>query len=306
MSLISPAALFLDEVARSGSIRKAAERLNVSPSALNRRILNLEAEYGLQLFDRLPRGVRLTAAGEVLLADIRRWRNDLEKSKIRLQELQGLRRGHVAVGLMECLSNEFATALLERIQTQFKQFTLDMFIGGTPQVLEKIQANDLDVAVCFNVADRANINKLMTIDIPAGIVVGASHPLAGKASVSLGESLEFPFILPDTSLAARKLIDRAMQAVSYQAIPSLVTNSTSLMKKLVLDGRHIAFLSALDVNEEVKDRSLSFVRVTGWHVPFEDLSLVARNSHHLSSAALAVANILKEQMEALPFPRNKG
>lgn len=306
MSLISPAALFLDEVARSGSIRKAAERLNVSPSALNRRILNLEAEYGLQLFDRLPRGVRLTAAGEVLLADIRRWRNDLEKSKIRLQELQGLRRGHVAVGLMECLSNEFATSLLERIQTQFKQFTLDMFIGGTSQVLEKIQANELDVAVCFNVADRANINKLLTIDIPAGIVVGASHPLAGKESVSLGESLEFPFILPDTSLAARKLIDRAMQAVSYQAIPSLVTNSTSLMKKLVGDGRHIAFLSAIDVNEELKDGSVSFIRVSGWHVPLEDLSLVARNSHHLSSAARAVVNILKEQMEALPFPRNKG
>ncbi len=68
---------YVDEVARAGSIRKAAERLNVTASAVNRRIADLEEELGAPLFDRRPRGVQLTAAGEVFvhLPAQRQWRS---------------------------------------------------------------------------------------------------------------------------------------------------------------------------------------------------------------------------------------
>src|SRR5215212_1035580 len=58
---------YVDAVARCGSIRKAAEALNVASSALNRQILDLEADLGSPLFERLPRGVRVTSAGEAFL-----------------------------------------------------------------------------------------------------------------------------------------------------------------------------------------------------------------------------------------------
>ena len=62
---------YFDEVARAGYFRKAAERLHVAPSAVNRRIQDLEAELGLPLFERLPRGMRLTAAGELFMHYVR-------------------------------------------------------------------------------------------------------------------------------------------------------------------------------------------------------------------------------------------
>lgn len=52
---------YIDEVARVGSIRKAAERLNITASALNRRVQDIEDELGTKIFERLPRGVRLNA-----------------------------------------------------------------------------------------------------------------------------------------------------------------------------------------------------------------------------------------------------
>jgi DNA-binding transcriptional LysR family regulator len=67
MPVFSPFIRYFDEVARQGSIRKAADRLNVAPSAVNRQILKLEDELGAPLFERLPRGLRLTAAGEILI-----------------------------------------------------------------------------------------------------------------------------------------------------------------------------------------------------------------------------------------------
>ena len=60
---------YINEVARTGSIRRAAEQLNLTPSALNRRIQDVEAELGTAIFERLPRGVRLNAAGELLIHD---------------------------------------------------------------------------------------------------------------------------------------------------------------------------------------------------------------------------------------------
>ncbi|TWB13433.1 regulatory helix-turn-helix LysR family protein [Rhizobium sp. ERR 1071] len=66
--LFSRFAHYLDEIANHGSIRKAAERLNVSASAINKQLISAEEEFGVALFERLPRGMRLTSAGELLVA----------------------------------------------------------------------------------------------------------------------------------------------------------------------------------------------------------------------------------------------
>ena len=76
------------EVARMGSIRKAAERLNLTPSAMNRRIQDLEAEVGTPLFERRPRGVRLTTAGEMF---VRYARSQIAEAERMLSQVEDLR-----------------------------------------------------------------------------------------------------------------------------------------------------------------------------------------------------------------------
>ena len=73
---------YVDEVARAGSIRKAAEQLNVTASAVNRRIMDLEEELGPALFERRPRGVRLTAAGEVFVNYLRKQNGEVERDEV--------------------------------------------------------------------------------------------------------------------------------------------------------------------------------------------------------------------------------
>ena len=64
MPVFSPFIRYFDEVARQGSIRKAADRLNVAPSAVNRQILKLEDELGAPLFERGKSEVTITPVGE--------------------------------------------------------------------------------------------------------------------------------------------------------------------------------------------------------------------------------------------------
>jgi molybdenum-dependent DNA-binding transcriptional regulator ModE len=84
---------YFDAIRRAGSIRAAARRLNVASSAVNRQILSLEAEIGAQLFDRLPAGLKLTAAGEILAHHVIIVLRDAERTESELDALHGLRAG---------------------------------------------------------------------------------------------------------------------------------------------------------------------------------------------------------------------
>src|SRR4029434_8832403 len=137
------------EVARSGSIRKAAQRLFVASSAVNRQILQLEAELGTELFDRLPTGMRLNAAGgimlppratsrhdfrylsarvqtgmrlnaagEFVLRHVRTTLHDFELLRTELDALKGERTGHVSVVAMDSLFVDFLPAAVEEFAAE--------------------------------------------------------------------------------------------------------------------------------------------------------------------------------------------
>src|SRR6204780_3313840 len=81
---------YLDEVSRLGSIRKAAVRLNIASSAINRQILALENELGAPIFERMPRRLRLTATGEVLIAHVRDTLKGHQRAQAQIKGLKGL------------------------------------------------------------------------------------------------------------------------------------------------------------------------------------------------------------------------
>jgi len=89
--------LYVDAIARAGSIRKAAETVHVAASALNRQLRELETDMGVELFERLPRGMRPTGAGEMLLAHIRQQKRDFEQLNARIGELRGMRRAQIRI-----------------------------------------------------------------------------------------------------------------------------------------------------------------------------------------------------------------
>ena len=85
---------YVDEVARTGSIRKAATHLNVAASAISRQILALEVSVRDAIFfQRLPKKLILTAAGEILIGHIRQTLKELTRAQAKIEELKGLRRG---------------------------------------------------------------------------------------------------------------------------------------------------------------------------------------------------------------------
>lgn len=299
MPLISHAARCFDEVARRGSIRKAAEKLNASASAINRQILKLEDEYGVALFERLPRGVRLTAAGEVLINDVRRWLRDQRRAQQHLDELRGMRRGHASIGLMECLATDFVPYVISAIQADHPGITIDALAGSTEAIAAALANGTIDVAIGFSMPHKTGIRSVYSLDVPIGAVFSSGHPLARASLIRLLDCTEFPWVLPDKSMIVRSYIDEAFATVAVQIEPAIASNSIALIKAKLHDDRHISFLNQVDVYREVRDGALVFRTFANGPFRTRPLSVCVREHGPVTSAAHLVADMCRIELARL-------
>jgi len=106
-------------VARTGSLRKAAEQLFISVSAVHRQIVLAEEEFGVALFERLPQGLKLTLAGEMLYADLLKWKKEFQITRVRFDEIQGLSRGSVEMGFIAALNDGFVIDCIQKITMNY-------------------------------------------------------------------------------------------------------------------------------------------------------------------------------------------
>ena len=129
---------YVDAVARYGSIRKAADALNVASSALNRQILDLETDLGAPLFERLPRGVRVTSAGEAFLVYARLVISELKAVESRIEQLRGLVRGQVSVAAAESVAGELLPSAITQFQATHPNVRFHVRIGAPEELVEAL------------------------------------------------------------------------------------------------------------------------------------------------------------------------
>src|SRR5258708_33646308 len=122
---------YVDEVARTGSIRKAASHLNVAASAISRHILTLETQPGTPLFQRLPKKLILTAAGGVLIGHVRQTLKELTRAQAKIEELKGLRRGEITVALMSGLASNLVPGTVKEFRLANPRVKLGLTLFNT-------------------------------------------------------------------------------------------------------------------------------------------------------------------------------
>lgn len=231
---------YFEAVARHGSMRKAALTLNVASSALNRKILDLETDLGVQLFERLPRGVRLTSSGELLLGHVRRTARDLESTRTQIEDLRGLRRGHVRLAVVEAMMRTVGK-LIAQTQAGSPRMTFDCAVMGSREVVAAVVREEVDIGYAFNPpADRA-FAGVGEATRPLHVLMAPDHPLSGHTQLRLSECLEYPMMVGNESLGGRHLLDAAAEEVSISLRPMVTGNSIDMLKAVAREGRSLCF-----------------------------------------------------------------
>ncbi len=180
--MLHAAALFyFREVARVGSIRKAAATLNVAASALNRQIINLEIKLGTPLFDRLPGSMRLTVAGDLLLRHVVDTLHDFDRVRGAIDDLKAARSGHIAVAALDSLLVDFLPRVVDRFRVDFPAVTYSVMTAQPPEVPTMVARGEIDMGFTFVGQIPNSVRYLTDIAAPIGVVMRADHPLGQQA-----------------------------------------------------------------------------------------------------------------------------
>ncbi|MEM1317266.1 MAG: LysR family transcriptional regulator [Pseudomonadota bacterium] len=211
---------FIDAIARAGSIRRAAERMAITPSALNRRLLAVEEEIDAPLFERLATGVRLSAAGELFLAHARRQMADLERMRSQIEDMKGARRGHVSFGFDDSLVMEGFSEVIGRYRVGHPDVTFQIERVERDAVQEEIAGYRFDLAGIIQPEATSNITTLAVAPLVINAVVHPTHPLAGAKAVTFNDLMSHPLVLPPAG-SLRDLLEVAARRQDYDLRPVL-------------------------------------------------------------------------------------
>jgi len=232
---------YVDVVARTGSIRKAAQELALTPSALNRRVQALEEELGVQIFERLSRGVRLNAAGEILIQHIRAQAADMERVKSRIADLSGVRRGNINIACSQALIPYFLPEQIARYRAEHPAVTFGVYVRDRAAAEQALTSFAADVALVFEPVRLAEFHSLLEVRQPLHAVMAREHPLAAATAVRLRDCLGFPVALPSEAYGVRALLERAVARMSLQLEPVTQSDSFEFLRHLAGTGDVISF-----------------------------------------------------------------
>jgi len=274
---------YVDEVARSRSIRGAAARMNVTASAVNRRIADLEEELGAQLFERRPRGVRLTAAGEVFLHYLRGQNGEVERMKSQIEDLKGLRRGTVRIACSQAL------ALV----------SFDLKVADREWAMAALAAYEVELVMVFRPPFLANFQPLMTLEQQLVVVMAGNHPLAGQRKLRLSDCAAYPVALPERSIGGRQLLEEFSARTGLRFKVAAESNSFEMLRALVVHAGLISF--QIQIGTMAAGNKLGVVarEIDGRDVPRANLVFGHLRERALPVATAVFAETIRRKLEAM-------
>ncbi len=239
------------EVARSGSVRKASENLFVAASAINRQILKLEDELGGELFDRVPNGMRLNAAGERLLQHVQATLHDFQVTRTEMDALKGERTGHVKIASMDSLFVDFLPEALEEFSQLFPAVTYTIESASPMEVPPLVQSGQVDAGLTFVGRLPVGVKAAALAALPLGVVMPPGHPLAAKSAISLSDCVGQPFLRSLGQPPVGSALSAEFAQFWDEIEPIVTCNWTTMVKRLIIAGKGISFFSKIAFLEEL-------------------------------------------------------
>lgn len=292
----SPVIRYFVEIARSGSIREASERLNVVPSALSRQIQNLEHELGMPLFERLPRGMALTAAGEIYARYAQAIGLEADRVRSELEELRELRRGIVRVAAVEGVVADTLTNVVARFRTTYPGIRISLVTIGTDDVIASVRDGKTDVGVSFHAQPDATVRFVRRMRDPLAALVHPDHALAQRKQVTLTEILTFPVAVPEPGFGIRRLIDEQCRRLGHSMAPSLETNSIEALRGFVRSGAGVTMLPGMSFQREVRRGEVAAVPISDRALNQCSMDISVLAGRHLPAAISQFLGILENEL----------
>ncbi len=260
---------YFQEVAEFGSIRRAAAALHVASSAVNRQILKLEQDLGVQLFERSSTGVRLTSAGELLMRHVADTLNDFDRVRAEIDGLRGQKTGLVRVVSLVGIMSDFLPRAVVSFQSKYPAVDFQLNSAGPERIVDELAAGRADIGVNFTDVGSGGFVLLADAAAPQGAIVPRDHRLARRRRIGLTDLAGEQVVLWSEAGPLWPYLMAALKAHNVQAAPRAQTNSLDAMKCLVMAGTGVGLFSRYGFEREIEAGDIA-------HVPFKEPFLADR------------------------------
>lgn len=298
MRIHAAALLYFDAVRRAGSIREAARRLNVASSAVNRQILNLEAEVGTPLFERFPNGIKLTSAGEAIARHVLVVLQDLERARSDIEGLRGARIGHVAIAAVEGVCGALLPDVIKQMRERTPRVTVAAELMGSLAIPKAVIQGDVDIGIAFALPRHTELRQVALARFRLGAIMASDHPLAGRSKVSLSACFDYPVIMPMGALSIGQLLAPAMTRLSRNVQPIIRSSSVDLMHELAERNIGIAFQTRVGIERHILEGRLVHVPIDAGGPIWSDLGVYVRSGRALPATLDLTLHIIADELRA--------
>ncbi|HTN65909.1 MAG TPA: LysR family transcriptional regulator [Burkholderiaceae bacterium] len=290
---------YFREAATAGSIRNAAERIHVAPSAITRQIAKLEDALGTPLLERRARGVVVTQAGAIFL-------EFSEKSQLRIHEAIGLiddltqlRSGSVRIASVEGIVPNFLADCIADFQMKYPNVMVFLSILGSQSVIDAVLAGEVDVGIAFQPPKLKELRPMGELIQPLCAIVRPEHPLGGKRSARTADLFRHSLVLPDASFGIRQLIDRAAAKSGKDLYMTCETNSIEAAKSLVRKGKGlVTVLPSYAIAEDIRNGALCAVPLRDPILASSRAIMLVRRGKKLALAVTALIEEITQKISA--------
>jgi DNA-binding transcriptional LysR family regulator len=290
---------YLVEISRLGSIRRASARLNVASSAINRQLLRLERELGTRIFDRLPSGMRLTPAGELLLQHVRGTLQNFDKLLAEMDGLRGIRSGHVTLAALDSLLVAFIPRALEEVSRRYPVVTFAALAAAPAAVLTSVAAGEVEIGLTFVTPTNLPLQLVASAPAPLGWVMAPDHPLATRKSLTFGDLESYPVTVQSDSLPAAIDTQGEFAGFRNRATARFTSNSIEFQRGILRSGLAVACLTRLGFLRELAAGTLVWVPLASAPLQQLQIGMFIPQRRTLSPAATLVVAALTRQLQQL-------
>ncbi|MED1951302.1 LysR family transcriptional regulator [Brevibacillus centrosporus] len=243
------------EVAYHQSFTKAAGELGYAQSSVTMQIQKLEQSYGVKLFERYGKSLRLTSAGEELLKIAVQMLNLYQQSKETLT-LQG--GGTLTIGTIDSLASYYLPALIQHLRQKYPTLTIRLQPDRETAIVEKVREGDYDIGLLLESKPSDPTLEWVKIrEEPLVLLASPDHPLAAIGIITLEHLSDIEWIMTEASCNYRIMLERVLQEQKVPYRVGLELGNPEAIKRCLITGAGIALLPLMAANEEIQRGELA-------------------------------------------------
>ena len=294
--MLSPQRLrILREVAYRGSFSAAAHALSYTQSAISQQVAALEAEAGMPLLERHPRGVSLTAAGHTLVQHAEGILARLDAAETALQAIAGLRGGRLRMASFPTAGSTLMPLAIAAFRASYPEVELTLAEGEPEEIAPRLRAGEFDLALLFDFAGESSaqdgMGQVQLLEDPMYLALPPEHPLAGKRNLRLEDLHREAWIQTSSASPCARHVVRCCHAAGFEPVVTFESDDYQTVQGLVAAGVGVALIPELAL-PVVRERVV--IRALTPHPPVRRVLAAVPAGARLVPGAPAMLGLLEE------------